>query len=473
MKPAGWYLGLRYMQGRGLIARVAEPVDAAHRGADFIFADRVLAQAKNWREVLEDWWEALAVGGHLILWLPDCRHVEPAQGEARFTLDDISHALDHKSGWQMFESGLIDGHIYAVWQKRGDERQLKTPWRKQPKHVLVARTGAHGDALMASSILPWLKEQGWSISFITKAPGLEILRHDPHIDDLITLIDGQVSDEELPYYWQAWEKRFDRFINLTHSVEGELLKQPARPDYWWPDDQRRAMCGRSYLRYLHQLADVPAPYRVCFYPDEGEKSRAARKALEYGPFVLWCLRGSAVHKWWPYGPQAICRLLVKTNLNFVLTGDAEALPLAEDILKAVRDYHGDGRRVHSLVNSHSIREIMALAHHASVVVGPETGILNAVSLQPVPKVLLLSHSSASNLSDDWVNITALKPTSPCYPCHRLHYGHEWCPQDEITGAAACSASITTDQVVNAVAAAAQKKSAPPWWSSHDKFSDVA
>jgi hypothetical protein len=35
-----------------------------------------------------------------------------------------------------------------------------------------------------------------------------------------------------------------------------------------------------------------------------------------------------MHKWWPYGPEAICRLLAQTDLNFVLTGDAEAEPLA-------------------------------------------------------------------------------------------------------------------------------------------------
>ncbi|MGL1446773.1 hypothetical protein ACSTJA_23905, partial [Vibrio parahaemolyticus] len=72
----------------------------------------------------------------------------------------------------------------------------------------------------------------------------------------------------------AWEKRYDRFINLVYSVEGELLKIPGRPDYYWPDAQRRAHCARSYLGYTHQLAQVPGPYRVCFYPSEDEKKWA-------------------------------------------------------------------------------------------------------------------------------------------------------------------------------------------------------
>lgn len=473
MKPTGWYLGLRYMQGSGLVARVAEPVGETHQVTQFIFADRVLCEAKNWREVLWDWWNALAVGGHLILWLPDCRYQNLDEGEAKITLDDVTHALDQTSGWQLCEADLIDGHIYVVWQKRKDQAQLRMPWRKQPKHILIARTGAHGDALMASSILPWLKDQGWAISFITKRPGIETLRCDPHIDELIWLADGQVPDAEMSYYWQAWEKRFDRFINLTYSVEGELLKQPGRPDYFWPDDQRRAHCGRSYLRYTHALANVPGPLRVCFYPDATEKAWAAQKSNETGPFVLWCLRGGALHKWWPYGSQAICQLLAKTDLNFVLSGDAESVPLAEDILKAVRDYYGDTKRVTSLVGKQSIREIMALAHHAAVVVGPETGVLNAVSLQPIPKVLLLSHSAASNLSDDWMNIIALKPTAPCYPCHRLHYSDEWCPRDSKTGASACAASIDVEQMVSAVMKAAKYTKFLPWWLKASEFQNIA
>ncbi len=512
MQSPGWYLGLRYMQGTGLVARVGEKIGEAHRGADFIFADRVLCEARNWRAVLSDWWDALTVGGHLILWLPDCRHHDLARGEAKLTLDDVEHALDHKSGWLLRESDLIDGFIYAVWQKRRDEAQIRAPWRKQEKHLLIARMGAHGDALMASSILPWLKSKGWTISFISRNAGCDVLKHDPHIDELILLAAGQVKEEELPHYWQAWQKRFDRFINLAHSVEGDLLKQPGRADYHWSDEQRRALCDRSYLGYLHRLAGVPKPYRVRFYPSAEEEIWARQKAKEFsvrqdrssssplagevrrggerlrtefsigdisygcapptptlpsrgrefdrsqrkdgsknsGGFILWCLRGSAVHKWWPYGPQAICRLLAKTDLNIILTGDAGAGALAQEILTAAGNYHGDTWRVHTMCGTHSIRQIMALAHNAAAVVGPETGVMNAVSMQKVPKILLLSHSSAKNLSDDWINTTALAPQTSCYPCHRLHFDHSWCPQDEATGAAACAANITAEQVVDAV-----------------------
>jgi ADP-heptose:LPS heptosyltransferase len=472
MKAAGWYLGLRYMRGAGLVARAAEPLEAARRGAQFLFADRVLCEARNWQFITEDWWDGLAVGGHLILWLPDCRYCDLEPGEAKLTLDDVSAALARRRNWQLCEADLIDGHAYVVFRKHAESIRVIAPWRKRPRHVLVARTGAHGDALMASSILPHLKRRGWAVDFISREAGCEVLQADPHIDELILLGAGQAKEDELPYYWQAWAKRYDRFINLAGSVEGDLLKQPTRGDYFWSDEQRRKLCGRSYLGYLHKLAGVPKPYRVRFYPAEDEIKWAARMALNCSGkapgFILWALRGSAVHKWWPYTPEAVCQLLARTRLNIVLTGNAEAAPLAREVLRAAARYYGDSGRIVTLTGTHSIRQIMTLAHHARLVIGPETGVLNAVSREAVPKIVLLSHSAAANLSDDWAATTALEPAAPCYPCHRLHYDHQWCPQDAKTGAAACAASIPAARVVTAALQALAAKPAIPWWLRKEK-----
>jgi hypothetical protein len=77
-------------------------------------------------------------------------------------------------------------------------------------------------------------------------------------------------------------------------------------------------------------------------------------------------------------------------------------------------------------------------------VGQETGLLNSAALEPVPKVVMLSHSSATNLTRDWVNVRALSGAVPCYPCHQIHYTHAHCPQDEATKAAKCQAAISVE-----------------------------
>jgi ADP-heptose:LPS heptosyltransferase len=71
----------------------------------------------------------------------------------------------------------------------------------------------------------------------------------------------------------------------------------------------------------------------------------------------------------------------------------------------------------------SIRQTLAFIDQADLLVGPETGVMNAAGLHPVKKIVTLSHSSPENLTKHWVNCTSLTPkNTPCYPCHQLHYG---------------------------------------------------
>ena len=111
----------------------------------------------------------------------------------------------------------------------------------------------------------------------------------------------------------------------------------------------------------------------------------------------------------------------------------------------------DNERVSCLGGELTIRESLTLAQHCDLMLGPETGVMNGVAFETVPKVLLLSHSSVNNLSRDWTNTESLTPANtPCYPCHRLHYSREFCPEDKETGAAACAADIHPSLVWDAV-----------------------
>lgn len=449
---AGWYLGLPYMKGRGLRAVSPGGAPPPHESADFIYVDDVLSASPDWRQCLREWWQGVKPGGFLILWLKDCRKQEVTG--MRFTLEVIEHALDDENGWRCLECDEHSGHLFAVFEKTKEDREKKgwekKAWKKAKKHALVIRTGAFGDALMAASIFTHLKAEGWAIDLLTNEAGEEVLRHDPYLSRILVLSKGQIEDAELPYFWKAHESRYDRVINLTFSVEGELLKQPFRGDYFWSEAQRRKSCGRSYLGRTHELADAPKIYDVKFYPAVDEKNRAAEMAHLHAPFILWCLKGSAVHKWWPHAPAAVCRILAHSDARVILSGAEDARDLAAEITSAVEKFYGNCERLIDLTEKTTIRMAMALAQFAKIVVGPETGVLNAVSFEKNAKVLFLSHSAPVNLSDDWVNTHAFLPKSPCYPCHRLHYGHEWCPRDEKTGAAACAASIGVDIVTEKI-----------------------
>ena len=451
-KSKGWYLALPYLKGTGLTANRPDPIPEKLRGTDHIFADSILLTSPDWRASVKDWWDALKPGGCLVMWLPDCRFNDSPG--AKITREDILAFYADVQTFTCLEDDMIDGHHFSVFQK-SDGLDYK-PWRKKEKHCLIIRPGAIGDAIMASSILPGLASEGFAIDFYAHTNGAEVMRSDPHIERVISTESQQTLDNELPAFWKAWGERYDRVINLTNSVEGALLMQHWRSEFYWPSDQRQRMCKGSYLQSTHDIAGVPGPFKVHFHETDDERGWAEAKARELGPFILWCLRGSAVHKWYPWTPQAVCQVLVKNpTVNIVLSGDEGCKPLEGAILDAAKEYLGEDymSRFRTLVGTGSIRRPMALAKLATVVVGPETGVLNAVSLEPVKKICMLSHSTPSNLTDDWVNAIALESrgcTINKGACHQLHHSHANCPQDKLTGAAACAAAVPPVELAQAV-----------------------
>ena len=102
-------------------------------------------------------------------------------------------------------------------------------------------------------------------------------------------------------------------------------------------------------------------------------------------------------------------------------------------------------RIVCKAGKYTIRQSMALLAECDMVVGSETGMLNAASHMPMPKIVFLSHSSAHNLTKHWVNTVALEPANTaCYPCHMMHYSFEHCHKDEESGVSKCQTNISLD-----------------------------
>ncbi len=443
---AGWLLGLHYMAGDGVEVERPDPLLKKLQGKPWLYCGDELLGTPAWRERVLEWQDAVET---FVLWVSDCRLTD--KPGARITRESLRETLD-RTGFECLEDDLVGGRAFLVYRKTGAPGFVYRPWRKAARHCMVVRGGAFGDGLMASSVLPALKAEGWTIDLVCNEGVEEVLRHDPHVDRFVLGRKGQIVDANIGAYWEALGARYDRVVNLSYSVEHTLLKRPWDGAFHWPHAQRKRLCAGSYLANQHALAEVPGPYRAKFYATPEEDAHAAKIADSLGPFVLWALRGSAVHKWYPFAGQVVTRLLAATGLQVVLSGGPEAAELEAAILDAAIDYLGaaTAKRVHSMVGTGPIRRVLALAPKAALVIGPETGVLNAVGQERVPKVCLLSHSAPSNLTDDWVNAFPVIPSSPCWPCHRLHHGHQHCPQDPATTAAACQASITPDQVWDAI-----------------------
>lgn len=328
------------------------------------------------------------------------------------------------------------------------------------KRALVIRYGAHGDAIQASSLFPALKERGYKVAVDTTPPGEEVLRHDPHIDMLMVSSGDAVNAKHI----EARSHGFDKVILLNEATEGALLKSPDRLDYYWPDSLRRFVCAFNYVEFLHLVAELPfTENRQRFYATPDESVAAQQfKARIRAPLIVWVLAGSAQHKIWPGIARGMVRVLQETGAHIVAVGGPADQKLAESVRQFGAGYHvGFDARVTWMVGTRSMRDVMALGQAADVVVGPETGVLNAVAMEPNAKVVMLSHSTVENLTRDWINTVSIEPDArraPCWPCHRLHQSTKFCPQDKATEMAACASSIDVEAVAGPVIEAARRAS---------------
>jgi len=325
------------------------------------------------------------------------------------------------------------------------------PWQDQEfekrkeKTVCVQRYGGFGDMLQMSSILPWLKSQGYRVVVNTTERGYEIIKHDPHVDEVFLQVPDQVPNHELGFYWDKLRKSFDKFVMLSESVEGSLLALPERREAAWHPALRRMIMGTvDYLEATHAIAEVPLPPKVRFYPSKKEAARAkrVRKQISKGGFViLWVLSGSAVHKVFPHMDAVFARLMVGYQ-------DVKIVTVGEPLCKVLEQGWEKEPRVIGKSGDWSIRDTLAFALESDMVVGPETGVLNAVSMvEDIPKILMLSHSGPGNIGKNWKNTVVLEPkNTDCFPCHILHRGFDMCHRDMTTGASVCASNIDVEEM---------------------------
>lgn len=436
---------------------------------DAVFSSHVLEHMEDMSAALAEWSRVIKPGGFLCLYVPSA-NLYPKCGEPGANPDhkhdiypgDVEKLLKGMPGeWlqvECEERGQGNEYsLFEVYQKVQEDaanidgmtvRSLGHS-APAPKTACVCRFGGFGDMLQAAVVFPQLKAAGYHVTVMTTPKGRDVIAHDPHVDDWYILDQDQVPNGELTAFWAEQAKRFTRFINLSESIEGHLLALPGRINHSWPHDVRKKRLNTNYHEWTAEMAGVPFKPCRLFYPTEAELNaftgpQSPVPALT-GFTVLWALAGSSIHKFTPWQDAVIARMLLDMpEARIILVGD-----LACQILEQGWE---DEPRVMCLSDKLNIRETLAMAQQVDLVIGPETGVLNAVGMDATPhKVLLLSHSSANNLSKHWKNCQALAPVEcDCYPCHRLHYSDEFCCVDDATGAAQCAIGIGADVIYGAV-----------------------
>lgn len=406
---------------------------------DFVVISDLPENIDRAQNALYTAWDKVKAGGHMVLELESYPNIYDLAGY------DLIHNQE----------------FMEVFRKRTDSRITDLTEKKVEKTVCVVRYGGFGDMIQTSSILPYLQQEGYHVTVNTTPKGKEILQADPHIDDWLIQDRGQVPIGELLDYWAVIEKNYDRFINLSESVEGSVLAIDPRPQFYWPYSVRKKYLGTDLMEFTHDLAEVPMPPKFKWYPTELEKkwARKKRKGLK-GPVIMWALSGSSVHKFYPYMDTIIARVLTTyPDVYFVLTGGYECKILEFGWQKEPRVITKSGEW--------TIRETLSFALECDLLLGPETGVIFAMGREKhLPKIITLSHSSVSNLYNHFRNTVCLIPEGcECYPCHKLHTSWETCnratsPIHEDLQGAKCQIMISPDvmtKTINAYIDAARSK----------------
>ena len=448
-----------------LMVQTCEKLDLfASQSCDAVFSSHLLEHIDKTEDALREWWRVVKVNGYLVLYLPH-KDFYPNMGQPGanpdhkhdFAPQDIVDAMKSvASGFDLVENEDRNGgeeySFFQVYKKVGSKGffySYKNP--KPEKTAAVIRYGAFGDLMQASSVLYGLKKAGYHVTLYSSPPGSDVVLHDPNIDQLILQDKDQVPNGNLAEFWAHIEKKYDKFVNLSESVEGTWLAMEGRIQGTWSDRMRRRLMNENYLAFQHEIADIPYWPNVKFYATAEERAWAKKQA-SVGEFnIIWSLAGSAVHKTWPYLDNILAKLmLLDPKIHVFLVGGPEC-----EILESGWQHEA---RIHKTSGKWGIRNTLAFLYEADLVIGPETGVLNAASCMDIPKVVFLSHSSHENLTRDWTNTTALHTSeAACYPCHRLHYSWAKCHKDEETGSALCQSTISAHVAWRAINAYVREK----------------
>ena len=489
VKPFSHFTGVDSNVDARLFGRPCKPdilVETAERlplfatqSWDCVFSSHLLEHIAQWQDALREWWRVVKVGGYLVLYLPHKEYYpnigKPGSNPDHkhdFVPDDIINEMRGLSNWDLVEcqerNQDEEYSFLLVFKKLGHKvTQYSCKMPRPAKTAAVTRYGAFGDLLQASSVIKGLKDQGYHVTLYTSLPGSDVIMHDPNIDRIILQDKDQVPNTDLGAFWGYTAKKYDRWVNLSESVEGTLLALPGRSLHGFSPLVRHKLMNGNYLELQHDMAKVDHKPQVCFYPTKDEKEQAEKfRSKINGPVILWALAGSGVHKTWPYVDSVIASMLLKyPKINFVLTGDA--------FCKFLEAGWEKEPRVHCTSGEWTIRQTLAFAKSADCVIGPETGVMNSVSCEPMPKIVFLSHSTHENLTRDWMNVYPMwaaqvsckgRGDNEAPACHQLHYGWDHCTKDhdpecerckdqtctEHTATAVCQKMISPQQVIDAM-----------------------
>jgi ADP-heptose:LPS heptosyltransferase len=329
----------------------------------------------------------------------------------------------------------------------------------------ICRLGGIGDNLMAATVLPSLKKQYGKVEVLTRKPMGVVFENNPHIDKL-----SFVDEEFLPKndigawqrYFEGRAKEYQAFFHLSHSCETTRALFIAQTAFYWPASMRRKLCGQNYIETVFDICECPYDgigERVFFPTDEEHAKAEETKKVTGERFIAWVISGTRLDKIYPYASPTIAQLVRDVAPVVMLGAGPRDFEYAKLIMEDVIKINGSPKDLHLGLSpadtdppSWPPRRLLTFAQHAVLVISPDTGPAWSVAFEEMPKIMLLSHASAENITKYWTNTTTLHAEQievPCWPCHRLHDTPATCVPNKEKNGAACISAIKVQTIIEA------------------------
>ncbi len=429
---------------------------------DYVFDAHQLGDFSCTKAILKEWWRVVKPGGFLILYEQDKDYyplVDTPGADALRRKDlyweDAWTVLESFGNAELFSSSRHNESNEYSWQlvvrkkfaiTKVPQEELKSinvdgktclpRTKRTEKEALVIRYGAYGDTVWLTPVLSKLKSDGYYVVMNTTSKGAEVLKHNPNVDEFIIHYEHRdIPYEELERYWHILGRDFEKVVNLTKSCEGHLIKVEGSREFNWTKERRHAECNYNFQDRQMELAGYPEA-KGCLpelYFSDIEEALAQNfvNAHKDKFVIVWSLSGSGFHKTWPWSEYVAGELAQQFK-------DIEIITVGDEDCKII-----EWQNPHTInkCGIYTIRQSFILTKYANLVIGADTGLMNAASCFDTPKIVFLSTNTEENLTKYWKNTTSLhNDDCECYPCHKLIYSNS-CPKGRFNAAPKCMEGI--------------------------------
>jgi ADP-heptose:LPS heptosyltransferase len=389
---------------------------------DYVFVGDRLFLQDNPSGYLAEAVSKLKVGGYLI---------SLQKTDSILTPTTMQERIATKGSWRkVLELEHEEGYFVQVYKKKNGPKGIEVkPSADVRPRACVCRYGALGDMIILTPLLRRLHEDGYHVTLNITNYSAPVVEYNPFVDNLLLQEKDAIPNIDLSEYWDFWRPHYDKYINLSESCEGSLLKVEGRREFYTTSEWRRAQCGsHNYYDFTLRLGGysdvVGSRGELYFSPAEERAAKDFLKQFGGSYNILWALNGSSYHKVYGIFQPVVTEFLDRNPKARIITvGDARA--------NCMEFQHP---QLIPRAGAQTLRHTLALTKFVQCVVGVESVVINAAGCFDTPKIPLLSHSTHQNLCANWKNDYCLAPDvelAPCYPCHQLHYTPESCPCTQI------------------------------------------